>query len=378
MFEIKTCSCQFCQNHLKSLRRPCQSQKSLLSPQQQVIVSQHIFFVIFSLLSVEKNVCLDCPSNTTVTPTLAATRPQHNVAHSSDNSPNNNDNFLRRLTNTHFQSYSTALTVTIVVGCFLLLLNILIFAGIYYQREKRANDAKKKEELTEAESHCSPNSINRRMETRRKKSLQNVAGFNPIGNFGEYSCYDEKISRKEKHLLADICSVEIPMQELKCSVNGTDSNTSSLRRSVLHTGNDSFKHNILNQSNNTLLLYPPTYSSPHPPASISEAGSSNSSDLVTYHQFQHLSAPPTTDHCNQSTQSDIPDVHDVGTTVMEHEVDEIKNCSSKNSMGHTSTDTMLPATRSTTPYQGGILRQQGGPTTPSASKKRVQIQEISV
>lgn len=32
--------------------------------------------------------------------------------------------------------YSTALVVTIAVGCGLLLLNILIFAGIYYQKEK--------------------------------------------------------------------------------------------------------------------------------------------------------------------------------------------------------------------------------------------------
>lgn len=32
--------------------------------------------------------------------------------------------------------YSTALSVTIAVGCSLLLLNILIFAGVYYQRDK--------------------------------------------------------------------------------------------------------------------------------------------------------------------------------------------------------------------------------------------------
>lgn len=32
--------------------------------------------------------------------------------------------------------YSTALIITIAVGCTLLILNILIFAGIYYQKEK--------------------------------------------------------------------------------------------------------------------------------------------------------------------------------------------------------------------------------------------------
>lgn len=32
--------------------------------------------------------------------------------------------------------YSTALSVTIAVGCSLLILNVLIFAGVYYQRDR--------------------------------------------------------------------------------------------------------------------------------------------------------------------------------------------------------------------------------------------------
>jgi hypothetical protein len=46
------------------------------------------------------------------------------------------NNLLRKLASSHYQSYTTALTVTIAVGVFLLLLNILIFAGIYHQRDK--------------------------------------------------------------------------------------------------------------------------------------------------------------------------------------------------------------------------------------------------
>lgn len=42
-------------------------------------------------------------------------------------------------------TYSTALGVTIAVGCSLLILNVLIFAGVYYQRDKgRATDKGKK------------------------------------------------------------------------------------------------------------------------------------------------------------------------------------------------------------------------------------------
>lgn len=35
-----------------------------------------------------------------------------------------------------FAAYSTALSVTVAIGCSLLLLNVLIFAGVYYQRDK--------------------------------------------------------------------------------------------------------------------------------------------------------------------------------------------------------------------------------------------------
>lgn len=33
-------------------------------------------------------------------------------------------------------NYSTALSVTIAIGCSLLILNVLVFAGVFYQRDK--------------------------------------------------------------------------------------------------------------------------------------------------------------------------------------------------------------------------------------------------
>lgn len=41
-----------------------------------------------------------------------------------------------------YTAYSTALSVTIAVGCSLLILNVLIFAGVYYQRDKTRLSAK--------------------------------------------------------------------------------------------------------------------------------------------------------------------------------------------------------------------------------------------
>lgn len=185
-------------------------------------------------------------------PTIAATRPQQNQAantinvnahnnnnnnNKNHNSQNNNynNNLLRRLAQSS-PNYATALTITIAVGCFLLLLNIVIFAGIYYQREKRANDAKTKEQLTETEGHCSPDMSDKCSKARRKASLQSVSGFNGSANFGEYSCYDEKVVCKEKRALADICSVELPLHEFQtttANMGGSGSNTNSLRRVVV-------------------------------------------------------------------------------------------------------------------------------------------------
>jgi hypothetical protein len=43
---------------------------------------------------------------------------------------------LRRLASRHYYSTTTALAITVGVGCILLVLNMLIFAGIYYQRDR--------------------------------------------------------------------------------------------------------------------------------------------------------------------------------------------------------------------------------------------------
>ncbi|KAK0181937.1 hypothetical protein PV327_000115 [Microctonus hyperodae] len=51
---------------------------------------------------------------------------------------NNNDDaeLLQRLASRHYYSTTTALGITVGVGCILLVLNMLIFAGIYYQRDR--------------------------------------------------------------------------------------------------------------------------------------------------------------------------------------------------------------------------------------------------
>ncbi|XP_054006258.1 neuroligin-1-like [Hylaeus anthracinus] len=98
----------------------------------------------------------ECTPNVTVATTVATT--SKTLQH--PNLGPGPNNLLRKLASSHYQSYTTALTVTIAVGVFLLLLNILIFAGIYHQRDRNVSGGagglssafgdKKKEEFLEA------------------------------------------------------------------------------------------------------------------------------------------------------------------------------------------------------------------------------------
>ena len=299
----------------------------------------------------------ECPTNSTIVPTLAATRPHQNNNNNNGNNISNNSLF-RRLTSSQYQSYATALTVTIAVGCFLLLLNVFIFAAIYYQREKRATYTKKKEELTEMENHHSSStaSLERyQQKGSRKSSLQSVSG----AAFGEYSCYDEKLRSKEKRTLTDLCTtVELPMQEYKYSPPCGSTNGSNSRRSITpenygnkHLMIDSTSQDTYATASNML----PHYSAP--------PQINDTNNLVTYRTVMI----PKTELCNQATQADSPPkVHDASTTVDENDQE----------LSPINIPSIPQPPRSS--FQSGILRQgSAAPTTPS-TKKRVQIQEISV
>lgn len=55
---------------------------------------------------------------------------------------NNSSDTLASLEAAGYAAYSTALSVTIAIGCSLLILNVLIFAGVYYQRDKTRMEVK--------------------------------------------------------------------------------------------------------------------------------------------------------------------------------------------------------------------------------------------
>lgn len=150
--------------------------------------------------------------------------PPNNTVQASTNKNFNNNNLLKKLASSHYQSYTTALTVTIAVGCFLLLLNILIFAGIYHQRDRGNKKKKKQKELLETGS-CSSSSgenydkqgsydVVHQMAYDSCKNYEMSRGNNfeckSVPNYiGEYSC--------EKRTLGEVQMTEISLQDFKCS-----------------------------------------------------------------------------------------------------------------------------------------------------------------
>lgn len=236
---------------------------------------------------------------------------------------------LRRLASTHLQSYATALTVTIGVGCFLLLLNIFIFAAIYYQREKRAKYTRRKEELVETDIANSSTSSIERHKGSRKSSIQSLSDYGGGDNGNGY----EHEHLREKCSLVDHCMVEMTMQDFKCS--SARGSTSTIHQHHLCSAD-----NHIRQSQQDLLIYPPIYV-PSDSASLKAA-------LVEHYHPQHQSTSVNQETVNKDLSPGIPEPP--------------------------------PPPKGSAPFQGGILRnnQAGIPSTPSSSKKRVQIQEISV
>lgn len=274
-----------------------------------------------------------------------------------------------------------ALVLTVGVGFFLLLLNILIFAGIYYQRVKRTLDAKKEKEDFVETDIILPNFIDRCIEKSGEKSSLSIAPYSTDLSY-------DKCKSMHK---GSMCSVDTPMQNHTCKSSGSEAHVGFVRIPNHSLSKCDFNEKNVNISINSTPLHPrlSAYPSPPLPSSLSEADSCNSSDLVTYQsqrgakkECQDSQKVPT-EQCNQSTQSEFRSMYDVGTTT-ESDIEDhgilkakIKTDDSRADTVH-STPSSMRSTVTATNYQQGILRQQIGPSTPSTSKKRVQIQEISV
>lgn len=79
---------------------------------------------------------MNLSSNNQNRPNVAAKSPNLNDHNDNEEDETNAAGASSNQNEDGFAAYSTALSVTIAIGCSLLILNVLIFAGVYYQRDK--------------------------------------------------------------------------------------------------------------------------------------------------------------------------------------------------------------------------------------------------
>jgi hypothetical protein len=60
-----------------------------------------------------------------------------------DSKSGKNESLTVQNSSDSFSNYSTALSVTIAIGCSLLVLNVLIFTAVYYQRDRNRDRSNK-------------------------------------------------------------------------------------------------------------------------------------------------------------------------------------------------------------------------------------------
>lgn len=98
---------------------------------------------------------------------------------------------LHRLASKHYYSYAAALAITIGVGCLLLLLNMIIFAGIYYQkgrdrkhkRSSRSNSSPSSEDIQMSmRSTASPSSSSKHYSPSTEKHVIKIYEQPPCYN----------------------------------------------------------------------------------------------------------------------------------------------------------------------------------------------------
>lgn len=100
-----------------------------------------------------------------------------NISQNSQHQQNLHPNYheLTNLDLSNFASYNTALTITITIGCSLLVLNILIFAGVYYQKDRNTSgNCRKKDRSKRKNSLSNSNSSNCYLDSSTNKNILNM------------------------------------------------------------------------------------------------------------------------------------------------------------------------------------------------------------
>ncbi|XP_011501616.1 PREDICTED: neuroligin-4, X-linked-like isoform X2 [Ceratosolen solmsi marchali] len=111
----------------------------------------------FEPLHALRNITTEPPTTTDYTITTCVSLIQSTNVQNINNASTDT---LASLDAAGYAAYSTALSVTIAIGCSLLILNVLIFAGVYYQRDKTRLEVKSMQQQQMMNQQCVPRGFN--------------------------------------------------------------------------------------------------------------------------------------------------------------------------------------------------------------------------
>lgn len=132
-----------------------------------------------------------------------------------------------------FAAYSTALSVTIAIGCSLLILNVLIFAGVYYQRDKHSyhNDSRKFEDNGQV-----PNNICGELETKAQdRNFGKHVAPHELANLQNNSCHVPVPPPPPKNIRPNKSIKNLIISPIHLQQEGVILTTTTARRKDTHT-----------------------------------------------------------------------------------------------------------------------------------------------
>ncbi|CAG9768916.1 unnamed protein product [Ceutorhynchus assimilis] len=130
------------------------------------------------------------------------------------------EELLERLATRHYYSYTAALGVTVGVGCLLLVLNMLIFAGIYYQRERDRRRQNRNGNSRNSRSNSTPSTEETIPMSQRPSTPGSSARQSPLIGRRDHelteipTCYNT-VSRNQNYHAAGLASATSTLKKDK-------------------------------------------------------------------------------------------------------------------------------------------------------------------
>ena len=181
-----------------------------------------------------------------------------------------------------FASYSTALSVTIAIGCSLLVLNVLIFTAVYYQRDRNRNQNRDSRGSEPKMEQSTPMVGGCKLQQRQMSSISQYVERRP----SDSNCLQASPSHCESYKMKEASAIRRSLPEMPVPIQtGLPATTIAVGGGIPPLPRKSaLKHHSKGSSATSSFhahLPPPEFADlPSPPPSIADHHRSSSNELI--------------------------------------------------------------------------------------------------